>query len=296
MSIIVLLVILAGCAGTQKVSENSFEQKKYTPYIPEPPVIMYYGANIGQFPPKIREWIVNEAFTKEKMENKWAIDPQLRAWWSDDGNSVFFEASYIIAPGYVGAGTRRTWGDKSPYRGRSLQSYGEYARYQTLKFNYDLKREAEYLIDNDPAYAEIINFAKKLCREIEYDWTNFSGYQGAVPIKTPGMRYAVCAGYAAEVMNKAVLLNCVKSVEKWTGPKHAWNVLNLVDGRRVYFDLTWFDNEHIDKETGRIYQTDDYRWANITFNEELFKHSNVGYLTETFSHAQGKFDRVVPIR
>jgi hypothetical protein len=266
--------------------------QEYTPYIPDPPVIMYYGANIGQFPPQARDWIVNKAYTKDIMESVWMIDSQLSAWWSDDGNSVVCEASYIVADGYVGAGTKTSWG-AATYGGGNLQSYGQYAKYQTLKFKYDLKREAEYLVENDPVFAEVINFAKQLCHEIEYDWTNFDGYQGAKPIRTPGMNYAVCDGYANEAMDKVLLLNCVKSVEKWTSPGHAWNVINLADGRTLYFDSTWFDNEHIDAATGEIFQTDDYGWANITFNEGLFRHSNIGYGTEIFCHDQGKFEKII---
>jgi hypothetical protein len=107
------------------------------------------------------------------------------------------------------------------------------------------------------------------------------------------MKYAVCAGYSNEVTAKALSLKCVKSVEEWTGPNHAWNVINLVDGRTLYFDLTWFDNEHINEKTGQIYQTDDYDWENITFNEDLFRHSDVEYGTSIFHHNQGKFDRIV---
>jgi hypothetical protein len=107
------------------------------------------------------------------------------------------------------------------------------------------------------------------------------------------MKYAVCDGYSNDVMDKSLSLKCVKSIEKWTGPNHAWNVINLVDGRTLYFDLTWFDNEHINEETGIIYQTDDYDWENITFNEDLFRHSNVGYGTGMFSHDKGKFDKIV---
>jgi hypothetical protein len=227
------------------------------------------------------------------MESNSKIDPQLKAWWSDDGNAVLFEASYTVAPGYVGAGTRKIWGTEAHYSGPDLQIYGEYAKYKTLKFKYDLKREAEYLIANDTAYAEAINFAKKLCGEIEYDWTNFSGYTGAVPVKNPGMRYGVCDDYSNEVMEKALSLNCVKSIEKWTSTGHAWNVINLVDGRTLYFDLTWFDNEHIKTDTGEIYQTDDYDWENITFYEDIFRYSNIGYATHVFHHTQGKLNKVV---
>jgi hypothetical protein len=79
-------------------------------------------------------------------------------------------------------------------------------------------------------------------------------------------------------------------VQRWTGPNHAWNVLKLADGRTLFFDLTWFDNEHINQETGVIYETDDYGWANITFFEELFKYSNVGYGSGQFAHSSGVFD------
>jgi transglutaminase/protease-like cytokinesis protein 3 len=253
---------------------------------------MYYGADIGQFPPHIRDWIVNKGFSKSKMEVPSALNPQLNVRWSDDGNAILAEASYTIASGYLGAGSIKTWGSGTyPFRDSNVKVYGQYDKYRTLKYQYDLKREVEYLMANDPAYAEVINFAKQLCREIEYDWSAFSDYHGARPIRTPGMKYAVCDGYSNEVMEKALSLKCVKSIEKWTGPNHAWNVINLVDGRTLYFDLTWFDNEHIKEDTGQIYQTDDYDWENITFNEDLFRHSNVGYGSGTFSHDKGKFDR-----
>jgi hypothetical protein len=114
-------------------------------------------------------WIVNEQFTKNKMEGRGKINPQLKTWWSNDKNTVLLEASYTVASGYKGAGTRKTWGTGAHYSGTDLQPYGQYAKYKTLKFEYDLKRETEYLMANDPAYAEIINFAKNLCREIEYN-------------------------------------------------------------------------------------------------------------------------------
>ena len=274
-------------------TSNQSRESSQDPYIPDPPLIIYYGADIGQFPPHVRNWIINEGFTKSKMEGNGKINPRLNAWWSDDGNSVRFEASYTVAYGYSGAGRRETWGSGAYYSGGDLQVYGQYAKYKTLKFEYGLKREVEYLLEHDSAYAEVINFAKQLCSEIEYDWSSFDSYKGARPVKSAGMRYAVCSGYSNEVMNKALLLTCIKSVEEWTGPNHAWNVINLFDDRRLFFDLTWFDNEHINEETGEIYQTDDYDWENITFDEDLFRHSNIGYSTTIFIHDQGKFNRIV---
>ena len=248
----------------------------------------YYGADLTQFPPKVRDWIMNSAFTKENMEQKSMINSQLKVWWSDDDNAVHTEASYIIAKGYKGAGTHKTWGE-SKYSGSKdiFKLYGEYAKYHTLKFKWELKQESEWLLQNDSEYAEIIEFSKQLCDEIEYDWANFSGYRGKVK-RTPNKKYFVCEGYSNEVMNRILELKCVQSVQKWSSSGHAWNVVKLIDGRTLYLDLTWFDNEHINNKTGEIYQTDDYDWENITFNEELFRFSNVGYGSEVFHHDIGK--------
>jgi hypothetical protein len=265
--------------------ETYYEVEPY--YEPEP--CYYYGADLAQFPPKIRNWIMYSAFTKEKMESPHMINPSLRVWWSNDNNSVHAEASYTVERGYVGAGQLKTWGQEAAYRGTSnlSETYGEYAKYQTLRFKWDQKQEVEKNLKNDPVFAEIIDFAKALCSEIEYDWKNFSGYRGPVR-KTPNMRYAVCSGYADEVMAKVLKLKSVSAVQLWEAPDHAWNVLKLIDGRTLYFDLTWFDNEHINHETGIIYQTEDYGWSNITFDEHLFHFSNVSYGTRVFTHNRGR--------
>ncbi|MCL2245023.1 MAG: hypothetical protein FWC03_11260, partial [Treponema sp.] len=113
------------------------------------PVVMHYGANIGFFPPKARDWIINEAFTIEKMERAYMRNSSLKALWSDDNNVILFEASYTIAPGYVGAGTRETWGTEAKYHGGTtiFDTYGEYAYYQTLRFKYEYELYMEYLLE-----------------------------------------------------------------------------------------------------------------------------------------------------
>jgi len=255
------------------------------------PLVMHYGANLGFFPPNARDWIINEAFAKERMERAYMLDSSLKVWWSDDNNVILFEASYTTAPGYVGAGTREIWGTTTRYRGGTtiFDTYGEYAYYQTLRFEYEYDLYMQYLLKNDSVFAEIIDFAKKLCDEIEYDWQNYSGYTGAKAVRTPGKRYAVCDGYAKEVTDKILTLNSVQTVQRWTSPSHAWNVLKLTDGRTLYFDLTWFDNEHINHDTGIVYQTDNYDWFNITFHEHLFRFSNVAYGSKSFTHNIGEF-------
>ena len=260
------------------------------------PAILYYGAHLEYFPPKARDWIINTQFTKERMERPYMLNPALKVYWSEDNNSILFEASYTVAPGYAEAGTVKTWGQGAKYPGSSsiFDTYGEYAKYKTLRFRYQLKLDVERLLREDPIYAEIIEFAKRLCDELEYDWSNYSEYDG--PVKpTPGKKQVKCDGYANEVNSRIFELSCVKAVQKWTSPSpgHAWNVLKLVDGRTLYFDLTWFDNEHINKETGEIYQTDDYDWENITFHSNLFRFSNISYGTKVFEHNIGKLNKEI---
>jgi hypothetical protein len=255
---------------------------------------MYYGANLGYFPPEARDFIMNVQFTKENMEKPSMINPSLRVWWNGDNNKILMEASYTVANGYVGAGTVKTWGQGAYYSGSSeiFNTYGDYAYYQTLRFNYEYSLYVQNLLQTDRVFAEIIILAIQLSAEIEYDWANFSGYRGPVN-PTPGKRLAVCDGYANEVMEKAKNLPSVQAVQRWTGPNHAWNVLKLVDGRTLYFDLTWFDNEHINEETGEIYETDDYGWKNITFYEHLFRFSGVAYDTGEFTHNLGTLEREI---
>jgi hypothetical protein len=295
------LLCLLGCATSPGPSPIPAPAYAFTYRVPADefvtfhdlvfPEIMYYGANLGYFPPKARDWIMNVQFTKAKMEQPFMLNPSLKVWWGEDNNTILMEASYTVAPGYVGAGTVTTWGQNARYNGPSniFFTHGMYAYYRTLRFRYEHKLYVERLLQTDPVFAEIIDFAKQLCAEIEYDWASFSGYRGPVR-PTPGLRRAVCDGYANEVMEKAIKLPSVQAVQRWTAPNHAWNVLKLLDGRTLYFDLTWFDNEHINHETGEIYQTDDYGWENITFYEHLFRFSNIGYGTRIFTHNLGRFE------
>ena len=109
----------------------------------------------------------------------------------------------------------------------------------------------------DHVFDEIIAFAKKLAGEIEYDSSRRADYTGAPIQHTPGKRLHLCGGYAQEVLEKAILLPSVKTVQYWygllrSGVDHAWNVLKLVDGRMLYFDLTGFSNQRLNSETGEI--------------------------------------------
>jgi len=285
--VILLTCHLAGCTTSSKSSAEEFVVFSNLVF----PEIMWYGANLGHFPPKARNFIMNEQFSKEKMEKPFMINPSLKVWWSECNHRVLMEASYTVAPGYVGAGTIKTWGTEAHYSGSSdiFNRYGRYAVYQTLRFKYEHRLYVDRLLKTDHRFAEIINFAKQLSAELEYDYSVYPQFKNIVK-QTPGLRLAVCDGYANEVMEKAIKLPSVKAVQRWAGANHAWNVLNLVDGRTLFFDLTWFDNKKINEKTGEIYQKDDYGWNNITFHEHLFRFSGVGLGTREFTHNFGTFE------
>jgi hypothetical protein len=104
LALLAAVLVFSGCGSSPSANAPPSESSpSRDDGIPDYPVIMYYGANIGQFPPKVRDWIMNRAYTKDKMEGAGKTNPQLRVWWSNDGNAVSTEASYIVAPGYVGA-------------------------------------------------------------------------------------------------------------------------------------------------------------------------------------------------
>jgi len=292
--ILITVFLFSGCKTVTTPAMVTTETKPITPTMEITPIDYsdYYGANLMEFPASVKKW-VETTYTKEEMSEPWMEDPKLNVRWGDDGRA-YAEVSYTVKEGYVGAGETESFNGSYGYDEVELiQKYGEHAKYQTMKFKHELKMEAEQRMVYDPAFKAVIEFAKELCEELEYDWSNYSGYKGTTVKKTPEKRYAVCSGYANEVTEKVLQLNCVKAVQCWSAPGHAWNILVLEDGRTLYFDLTWFDNEHINAATGEITQLDDYRWANITFNEELFKYAGIGYGTGEFTHALGKFDREI---
>ena len=82
---LVVILIVSVCAATGLFPEEP-ERFITLPNLVFPR-IMYYGANLGYFPPKARDFIMNEAFTKEKMEGRGMLNPSLKVWWSGDNNT-----------------------------------------------------------------------------------------------------------------------------------------------------------------------------------------------------------------
>jgi hypothetical protein len=164
-----------------------------------------------------------------------------------------------------------------------------YAKYRTIEFRDTLAFNSKKRLETDSAYRAVVETAVRICDEIDYDWAGYSGYRGVRPVPPPGKRLAVCEGYVDEGMRRFSVLDCVTEIQKWSVPGvHTWNVLKLRDGRTLYCDVTWFDNDHIDSRTGKTTYADDYDWENITFDENLFLYSQIGYGTRDFTHASAR--------
>lgn len=228
--------------------------------------------DLANFPSEVRRWIQTEIIPEYG-------DDLTISWLNDYKISVSVSNNYRTTSWFYGDSVSL------------VKIYGKHAKYQSLKYKYRTEEKVNWLLNNDAAYREIIELSKFICEAIQYDWGNFETYKGLFS-PSHGKRLAVCDGYANEVGNEFLKLPCVKSVEKWTGANHAWNVVNLIDGRKLYVDLCWFDNETLNEETGEIEEKDDYNWLNVTYDYTEFKYSNVGYGGRRFCHAYGKFNKL----
>jgi len=110
--------------------------------------------------------------------------------------------------------------------------------------------EAEFKMEQrrkDAAFAEIEKGIIQIATEHQYDYP-----AAGIPAnyRNPNIKKVVCDGYANAVVEKFKNHPLVASVEKWISVigKHAWNVIVLKDGRKIYADATWYQGNYIDEE------------------------------------------------
>lgn len=219
-------------------------------------------------PIQVKKWIKSNVLSKyDKVTIQWINDYTIQINASKASETAVY-----------------TYGDSASI----IRMYGRHAKYHSLKYDLELEKKVRKLLKNDTIYQKIIQVAKRSCEEIQYDWSNFTNYKGHIPSKTSDKRLCVCEGYADEVCEQFIKIPGITSIEKWHGANHAWNVINLENGRQLYVDLCWFDNETIDERTGRIIELDDYNWRNITYDKDEFTYAGIGYGTYQYCHAYGR--------
>jgi hypothetical protein len=141
--------------------------------------------------------------------------------------------------------------------------------YMSTKRNDD---EAEARIEErrkDPAFAELEKIVLQIAAEYDYDF--YGAYRQVVKYRVSTVKKAVCDGYADAVLRAFNNHPLVAWVDKWSSAvgNHAWDVIVLKDGRKLYCDPTWYDGNSIDDE-GYVVHVPARDPVNLTFDINEF--------------------------
>ncbi len=197
------------------------------------------------------------AYIHEKLENYKAefgdvSDSQYRFFYTEDG------AACLDLPQYI-----YTWFNVKGSIGNNETLYTK-----TRKM-YD---EAEYRIEErrkEAVFREIEEIVYRVAKDLDYDFE--SAYGIRVQYRNPNVRKAVCDGYADAVSEAFDNHPYIVGIEKWSSAigNHAWNVLLLKDGRKLYCDVTWYEEQRIDDE-GYVVDVPAQDPVNLTFDLQEF--------------------------
>jgi|GEM_PF-2067259 len=142
------------------------------------------------------------------------------------------------------------------------------------EMNYTLTKKkadaAQYRLEErrkEAAFRELEEIVLGVAQAYDYDFAG--AYGQSVKYRRAETRLAVCDGYADAVQRAFAGHPLVASVEKWAGHKHAWNVVCLKDGRRLYCDATWYDGNSVDEE-GFVVEVPQRDPVALTFDVEEF--------------------------
>jgi hypothetical protein len=180
-------------------------------------------------------------------------------FYNDDGDACL-EATVTPKGGYTwekGTWICQWWGG-----GGGEIGLGD-IKYSQTKKNAD---DAEFRIEErrtDPAFAEIERIVLQLADEYDYDY--MGAYGIAVKYREPKGKKAYCDGYSDAVERAFARHPLVDHVEKYAGGNHAWNIVVLKDGRKIYTDVTWYDGNSIDDE-GYVVHVPVRDPVNLTFD------------------------------
>ncbi len=141
--------------------------------------------------------------------------------------------------------------------------------YTITRKQYD---EAEYRMEErrkEPVFREIEEIVYQIAKDIDYDFE--SAYGIKVKYRNPNVKKAVCDGYADAVSEAFKNHPYIAKIEKWSSiiGNHAWNVLILKDGRKLYCDVTWYEGQSIDAD-GYVSDVPEKNTVNLTFDINEF--------------------------
>jgi len=129
----------------------------------------------------------------------------------------------------------------------------------------------------DPALKKVYYVLLSCAIDMDYDYNRIG-----VPVQfvNPKPLTGVCDDYTnllIERLNKANIAG-VSDVRKVTGKDHAWVTLNY-NGRTLYLDATWFDNNAIDN-SGTVVHSPYKDPRNMTFDRDVFTNHGQHHIEE----------------
>jgi len=136
--------------------------------------------------------------------------------------------------------------------------------------------DAQSLIDqckewytNDPDYRRITDIIEReVITKFKYDWDSYLGGRSRSHQESISAGLGICDVYAH--FTKDVLTAAGYRVEIWSSPgRHSWNHVIMPDGRILYIDTTWYDNEYENHPTTPA--PDLYCPWYITYDKNLFE-------------------------
>ncbi|MCL2805400.1 MAG: transglutaminase-like domain-containing protein [Treponema sp.] len=128
---------------------------------------------------------------------------------------------------------------------------------------------------NDRDYRRIIDILEEeVITKLQYDWASY--LSGRYPSYQDAVRagLGVCDVYAR--LTREVLTRAGYRVEMWSSSSgnHAWNHVILSNGRTLYIDATWYDNNYDNHPTQ--HSPDSYSPWYITYDKNLFERGLKG--------------------
>jgi hypothetical protein len=226
---------------------------------------------------RIPQW-ARDAIEKHKTEflaehSDSAFDIHYKFSYNNQGDGVI-EYRITSSNGHI-------WGKTNPWIWSSSKNlttnYSGDKFYWPSKKQQDLNQYAWEERMKDPVFKSIEAVVYQLGLDFDYDWNNFSGNdKGRVRYENPNTIKAVCDGFADEATKRLLNNKYINYVEKWSYPgHHAWNVLVLKDGRRLYCDSTWYEGNNV--KDGIVPYGCSQEPSQLTFDANEF--NSFGYST-----------------
>jgi len=246
-----LILLLYACSTPPPQKTEVEKPKKYVP--------AYAKEFAQEMKRKYPERYVGLKFFYDEEENGIAevlLDSEEKIFYDKKGNVSGIARSNVWKP-------KQTWGKIGGVIGN-----GEIEYTLTRKKADEADQRMEQR-RKDTTFAEVEKVIFQIATEYKYDYEKAFGIE--VQYRNPNTKKAICDDFANAVIESFKNHPLIERVEKWTSTmgNHAWNVIILKDGRKIYCDATWYQKQGTDSE-GYVIETVYKTPMDLTFDIEEF--------------------------